>query len=73
MRNPVLAGLAATVAVGLLFSFGLNVPADAQATASTCKGLDAAACKAKANCAWIAPKKGKQKPYCRAKAAKKKK
>jgi hypothetical protein len=44
--------------------------------ASACKGLDDAACKGKsAECSWIAPKKGKQKPYCRAKpksAAKKK-
>lgn len=65
-------GLGAIAAGGLLLSFGLNAPASAQASA--CKGLDAAACKAKsATCAWVAPKKGKQKPYCRAKPAKKKK
>lgn len=39
---------------------------------SPCKGLDETACKAKsAECQWIAPKKGKQKPYCKLKAVKK--
>jgi hypothetical protein len=66
-------GLGMIAAAGLLLSLGVNAPASAQAPASACKGLDAAACKAKsATCAWIAPKKGKQKPYCRAKPAKKK-
>jgi hypothetical protein len=40
--------------------------------ASSCKGLDEKACKGKtAECAWIAPKKGKQKAYCRLKPGKK--
>lgn len=47
-------------------------PAKAAKAPSPCKGLDEAACKAKsAECQWIAPKKGKQKPYCKLKAAKK--
>jgi hypothetical protein len=46
--------------------------AKAAKPASACKGLEEAACKGKtAECAWIAPKTGKQKPYCRAKPAKK--
>src|SRR5438128_1752014 len=40
---------------------------------SPCKGLDEAACKAKAECQWIVPKKGKQKPYCKLKPTPKKK
>jgi hypothetical protein len=40
--------------------------------ASVCKGLDEAACKAKTECGWIAPKTGKQKPYCRLKTTPKK-
>jgi hypothetical protein len=60
--------LAAAVAAGLLIVLGL----DASAQAPACKGLAEAACKAKATCAWISPKAGKQKPYCRAKPAKKK-
>jgi hypothetical protein len=40
---------------------------------SACKGLDEAACKAKsAECLWIVPKTGKQKPYCRLKGGPKK-
>ncbi len=40
--------------------------------ASPCKGLDEKACKGKtADCAWIVPKKGKQKAYCRLKPGKK--
>jgi hypothetical protein len=40
--------------------------------ASACKGLDETGCKGKdAECQWIAPKKGKQKPYCKLKATKK--
>jgi len=71
MNIRIASGLGALAAAGLfLLSFGVNAPANAQASA--CKGLDAAACKAKSTCAWIAPKKGKQKPYCRAIPAKKK-
>jgi hypothetical protein len=41
----------------------------AMSTASPCKGLDQAACTAKAtDCQWISPKSGKQKPYCRLKS-----
>jgi hypothetical protein len=41
--------------------------------ASPCKGLDEKACKGKAaECTWIVPKKGKQKPYCRLKPGSKK-
>jgi hypothetical protein len=48
-------------------------PAAAAKPPSACKGLAESDCKAKtAECAWIAPKAGKQKPYCRAKPAKKK-
>ena len=37
-------------------------------TASVCKGLEEKLCKGKtAECAWIVPKKGKQKAYCRLK------
>jgi hypothetical protein len=47
-------------------------PAKTAKQASPCKRLDEAACKAKdAECQWIAPKKGKQKPYCKLKATKK--
>jgi hypothetical protein len=74
MNIRIASGLGVIAVAGLLISIGLNAPASAQTTASPCKGLDAAACKAKsATCTWIAPKKGKQKPYCRAKPAKKKK
>jgi hypothetical protein len=41
--------------------------APAKATASACKGLDQAGCGANTACQWIAPKSGKQKPYCRLK------
>jgi hypothetical protein len=44
----------------------------AKASASSCKGLDEKACRGKtADCAWIVPKKGKQKAYCRLKPGKK--
>ncbi len=71
---------ASTAAVVLL----LGVAVHAQTTeptkkkaapkvASVCKGLDETACKAKGDeCLWIVPKTGKQKPYCRKKAAAKK-
>jgi hypothetical protein len=39
-------------------------------TASVCKGLDEKLCKGRtAECAWIVPRKGKQKAYCRLKPA----
>jgi hypothetical protein len=45
----------------------------AKPAASPCKGLDQAACGEKsADCQWIAPKSGKQKPYCRLKTRPKK-
>ena len=77
-----LKGMGAVAAVGVVLTFGLNAsaqeagkkaPAAASKPASACKGLAEAACKAKtAECGWIVPKTGKQKPYCRAKPAKKK-
>jgi hypothetical protein len=78
--NRFLKGLCAASAVGLALTFGLNASAQdtmkkkapAAKPASACKGLEEAACKGKtAECAWIVPKAGKQKPYCRAKPAKK--
>ena len=75
-------GLAATAAVGLgllaLAHAGFAQDKKAAApvatsTASPCKGLDQAACTAKAtDCQWITPKSGKQKPYCRLKSKAKK-
>ncbi len=47
-------------------------PAPAPKATSPCKGLDETACKAKAECQWITPKKGKQKPYCKLKTVPKK-
>jgi len=76
--------LGAAAAVGALLLVGLGAsaqdakkaPTAAATPASACKGLNETACKGKAaECSWIVPKKGKQKPYCRAKpksAAKKK-
>ena len=75
-------GLAATAAVGLGLlalahaSFDAGFAQDkktatpaATSTASPCKGLDQAGCTAKAaDCQWITPKGGKQKPYCRLKS-----
>lgn len=73
MRSSAIMGLGAVAAAGLLLSLGLDAPALAQGKTSACKGLDAAACRAKAACTWVAPKKGKQKPYCRSRPAKSKK
>jgi hypothetical protein len=43
-------------------------PTAAKPAASPCKGLAQAACGEKsADCQWITPKAGKQKPYCRLK------
>jgi hypothetical protein len=48
-------------------------PPKASSTSSPCKGLDEKACKGKAaECAWIVPSKGKQRPYCRLKPASRK-
>ena len=78
--NRLLKGLCAASAVGLILTFGLTESAQdtmkkkalAAKPASACKGLEEAACKGKTGeCAWIVPKAGKQKPYCRAKPAKK--
>jgi hypothetical protein len=71
-------GLAATAAAAGLGLLALAHAGFAQdkktatpattSTASPCKGLDQAGCTAKAaDCQWIAPKSGKQKPYCRLK------
>jgi hypothetical protein len=63
-------------AVGLLALTHAGLAQDKPAAAPTaktatspCKGLDQAACTAKAaDCQWITPKSGKQKPYCRLKS-----
>jgi hypothetical protein len=78
-----LKGLSAAAAIAVLLSLSLGYEdATAQESkkqpaskvASACKGLDEKACKGKTgDCLWIAPKKGKQKPYCRVKTASKKK
>jgi hypothetical protein len=80
MKGRHTVGLSAVAAVAVLFSLGFDASAQdakkpaTKAAASTCKGLDEKVCKGKtAECLWIAPKKGKQKPYCRMKAASKKK
>jgi hypothetical protein len=65
--------VAAVASIGVVLSLGADAPARAASAASGCKGQAEAACKAQgATCTWVAPKKGKQKPYCRAKPAKKK-
>ena len=79
-RSTLLKGLGAIAAMGLLVTLGLDASAQeagkkapAAKAASACKGLAEAACKADtAQCTWVAPKKGKQKAYCRLKPAKKK-
>jgi hypothetical protein len=70
---------AATVFTALL-ALGFDASAqDAKKTSppkasSPCKGLDEKACKGRtAECAWVVPSKGKQRPYCRLKPAGKKK
>jgi hypothetical protein len=65
-------GFCAVAAVAALLVFGLDAEAQSTRKASPCKGLDEKACKAKAaECAWVVPKKGKQRPYCRLKPARK--
>jgi hypothetical protein len=60
-------------AAAIVLSLGVDAPARAASAATGCKGQAEATCKAQgATCTWVAPKKGKQKPYCRAKPAKKK-
>jgi hypothetical protein len=79
MQGRHVAGLSAVAVVATLFFQGFDASAQdtkkaAPKAASACKGLDEKACKGKtAECLWIAPKKGKQKPYCRMKAVSKKK
>jgi hypothetical protein len=70
------AGLSAAVVFSVLLALSLDASAqDAKKTpppkaASPCKGLDEKGCKAKAaECGWIVPSKGKQRPYCRLKPA----
>ena len=78
--------MSVTVAAAALLTFGYDAFAQDKKTTTTppaaktatkppspCKGLDEAACKAKAECQWIVPKKGKQKPYCKLKSTPKKK
>jgi hypothetical protein len=66
-------GVGLSLVVDALAQDAAKKPAAAAKTTSACKGLAEAACKAQtATCSWIAPKTGKQKPYCRAKPAKKK-
>jgi hypothetical protein len=66
-----LRGLGAAAAVAVLLTFG-DASAQTSKKASVCKSLDEKACRAKtAECGWIAPKKGKQRPYCRQKTARK--
>jgi hypothetical protein len=76
MNSGYLKIIGAAAAVGLFLTFGLDASAQAPGKTakppSVCKGLAEAACKAKSDCAWITPKTGKQKPYCRTQAAKKK-
>lgn len=80
--SSLLRGMGAVAGVSLLLTLGLGASAQeamkktpaakAAKVPSACKGLEEAACKAKATgCAWIAPKSGKQKPYCRSTPAKK--
>jgi len=72
-------GLSTAAAFTALLVLGFDAAAqDAKKTpppksASPCKGLDEKLCKGKATeCAWVVPKKGKQKPYCRLKPGSKK-
>jgi hypothetical protein len=79
MQGRHVVGLSALAVVATLFFQGFDASAQdtkkaAPKAATACKGLDEKACKGKTtDCLWIAPKTGKQKPYCRMKAASKKK
>jgi hypothetical protein len=73
-------GLSAAAVIAALLGTGFDATAqDAKKTpppkaSSPCKGLDEKACKGRtADCAWIVPSKGKQRPYCRLKPASRKK
>lgn len=66
-------GLIAAAAIAAVASLAFDSEAQAQTKASACKGLTESACKGNASCQWIAPKKGKQKPYCRTKTVPKSK
>jgi hypothetical protein len=70
------AGLSAASVLAALLMLGFDAAAqDAKKTPPTkapspCKGLDEKVCKGKtADCSWIVPKKGKQRPYCRLRPA----
>ena len=72
------AGLSAVAVVGTFLMLGFDASAQdtkkAPKAASPCKGLEEKACKGRtADCAWVVPSKGKQRPYCRLKPASKKK
>jgi hypothetical protein len=73
------AGLNAAAVVAAFLALGFDALAQdvkktAPKAASPCKGLDEKACKGRtAECSWIVPSKGKQRPYCRLKPASKKK
>lgn len=69
-RACLVKGLGAAAAAALLM-FGVDASAQTK-KASPCRGLDEKSCKAKtAECAWVVPKKGKQRPYCRLRPARK--
>jgi hypothetical protein len=64
-------GLGTVVAIAVLLVLGVGAAAQSK-KASPCKGLDEKMCRAKATeCTWIVPKKGKQRPYCRLRPARK--
>jgi hypothetical protein len=81
MKGRHTVGLSAVAAIAALFALGFDASAqdvgkDAKKAppkaASACKGLDENACKGKAaDCLWVVPSKGKQKPYCRVRTASK--
>jgi hypothetical protein len=81
MKRHQVAGLSAVAAVASVLFLGLDASAQDAGkdttkapakTASACKGLDENACKGKAaDCLWVVPSKGKQKPYCRVRTASK--
>jgi hypothetical protein len=79
MHSGRAAGLSAAAVFAVLLVLGCDASAqDAKKApppkASPCKGLDEKACKGKAaECSWVVPSKGKQRPYCRLKPASRKK
>jgi hypothetical protein len=69
---PLLRGLCTVAAVAAVMMLGVDAEAQSGKKTSLCKGLDEKACRAKtAECGWISPKKGKQRPYCRQKTVRK--